>query len=208
MAISILIVDDHALFRQGLRHILELEGGFTVVGEASDGSEAVQIVRTLQPDIVLMDISMPNSNGVEATQKIKRILPATGIIFLTMHEDPFLQQEAMQIGASGYVLKRSAYRELFDAIKKVHSGQTYFLPLHVKVDGTLMAPPFYKNLSVREKEILRMLAKGMANKEISGDLCISINTVETHRKNIMKKLNLHSLSDIIKYALVHGLIQQ
>lgn len=208
MAISIVIVDDHALFRQGLRHILELEGGFTVVGEATNGTEAVQIVRTLQPDIVLMDISMPNSNGIEATQKIKRIRPSTAVILLTMHEDSFFQQEAMKIGASGYVLKRSPYTELFSAIKKVHTGHTYFTPLHEKLDITLMTPISSKFLTVREKEILRMLANGMVNKEISGDLCISIKTVETHRKNIMKKLNLHNLSDIIKYAMAHGLIQQ
>lgn len=208
MAIRLLIVDDHALFRQGLKRILALDSGFTVVGEAASGDDAVQLTRTLQPDIVLMDVSMPNTNGVEAAQKLKRIVPATAIILLTMHENNFLQQEAVKIGVSGYILKRSSDRELFDAIKKVHSGSTYFLPLSGKDNSTSIAPYVYKDLTVREKDILRMLAKGMVNREISGQLCISINTVETHRKNIMKKLNLHNLSEIIKYALIHGLIQQ
>ena len=208
MTISILIVDDHALFRQGLKRILELEGGFNIVGEASDGNEAVQLVKTLNPNIVLMDISMPNSNGIEASQKIKRILPSTAIILLTMHEDPFIQHEAMKIGVSGYVMKRSPHTELFDTIKKVHSDHAYFIPQHGKVDVALITPPHYNDLTLREKEILRMLAKGMVNKAISEQLCISIYTVETHRRNIMKKLSLHNLSDIIKYALVHGLIQQ
>ncbi len=208
MAISIMIVDDHVLFRQGLKSILELEGGFAVVGEASDGSEAVQRVRELKPDIILMDISMPNSNGIEATRKIKQILPSTAIILLTMHEDTFFQQEAMKIGASGYVLKRSPYTELFIVIKKVHSDHTYISPLHKKLDITLMTPTSCNSLTVRENEIFRMLANGMINKEISDYLCISVYTVETHRRNIMNKLNLHSLSDIIKYAMAHGLIQQ
>jgi DNA-binding NarL/FixJ family response regulator len=125
-----------------------------------------------------------------------------------MHEDTFLQQEAMKTGASGYVLKRSPYTELFSAIKKVHSGHTYISPLHEKLNTTLKTPTSCNSLTVREKEIFRMLANGMINKEISDYLCISVFTVETHRRNIMNKLNLHSLSDIIKYAMAHGLIQQ
>ncbi|MBI5193459.1 MAG: response regulator transcription factor [Nitrospirae bacterium] len=208
MAINILIVDDHVLFRHGLKRVLEMEGGFAVVGEASDGNEAVQKARALHPNIILMDISMPNSNGIEATKKIKQILPSTAIILLTMHEDPFLQQEAMKIGASGYILKRASYTELFITIKKVHIDHTNISPLHEKLDITLKPTTPCNSLTVREKEIFRMLAGGMVNKEISEHLCISIYTVETHRKNIMKKLNLHSLSDIIKYAMAHGLIQQ
>lgn len=208
MAINILIVDDHVLFRQGLKHVLEMEGGFAVVGEASDGGEAFQLVKILKPDIVLMDISMPNSNGIEATQKIKRILPSIAIILLTMYEDSFLQKEAMKIGASGYVLKRSPYTELFGVIQKVHTNHAYFISSPKIEDVTLMAPPFFNDLTMREKEILRMLAYGMENKEISKHLCISIYTVGTHRRNIMNKLNLHSLSEIIKYALMHGMMQQ
>ncbi len=207
MAINILIVDDHTLFRQGLRRVLELEIDFAVVGEAMDGGEAVKIVKALSPDLILMDISMPNYNGIDAAREIKRMLPATSIIFLTMYEDAFIQQEVIKAGASGYVLKRSMYEELFDAIRKVQSGNTCFLPLEGKIADNLIMPSLNKDLSLREKEILSMLARGMANKEISLHLGITIRTVETHRKNIMKKLNLHCFSDIIKYALAHGLIQ-
>ncbi len=206
--IRILLVDDHALFRQGLRRILEAEKDFMIVGEAYDGDNAIQTARALSPDIILMDISMPVCNGIEASQKIKQILPLTGIILLTMHEDPFLQREGKNIGVSGYVLKKSADKELIDAIRKVHSGQTYFQSqpdTPVTVSADIIS---YDTLSAREKEILRMLANGMANIDISAHACISVNTVETHRKNIMKKLKLHSLSEIIKFALVHGLIQR
>lgn len=205
--ISILIVDDHALFRQGLRRILESDHGFTVVGEATDGSEAIQMARELHPNIILMDISMPHLNGLEATQKIKRHLPETDILLLTMHEDPFLQEEGLRMGASGYILKKSVDRELFEAIRRVRSGHLYSPPPNMKAGESSIVPPSYETLSIREKEILRLLARGMTNREISGFLCISVNTVETHRKNVMKKLNIHNLSEIIKYALVHGLIQ-
>ncbi|MBI5194549.1 MAG: response regulator transcription factor [Nitrospirae bacterium] len=206
--IRILLVDDHALFRQGLRRILESEKDFTIVGEAYDGDNALEIAGALSPDIILMDISMPNCNGIEASQKIKQMLPLTGIILLTMHEDLFLQREGKNIGVSGYVLKKSADKELIDAIRKVYSGQTFFLsqpdtPVTVSSDTM-----YYDILSAREKEMLRLLANGMTNIEISRHACISVNTVETHRKNIMKKLKLHSLSEIIKFALVHGLIQR
>lgn len=205
--ISILIVDDHALFRQGLRRILEAEKDFIVTGEAGDGNKALSMAEVLSPSIILMDISMPHCNGIEASQKIKQILPLTNIIILTMHEDFFLQKEGRKIGVSGYILKKSADKELIDAIRTVHSGQSYF---NIKVDTektSLADITSYDTLSAREKEILRMLANGMANREISEHLCISVNTAETHRKNIMRKLNLHSLSEIIKFALVHGLIQ-
>lgn len=205
--ISILIVDDHALFRQGLRRILEAEKDFIVTGEAGDGNKALNMAEVLSPNIVLMDVSMPNCNGMEASQKIKQILPLTKIILLTMHEDLFLQKEGRKIGVSGYILKKSADKELIDAIRTVHSGQSYF---NIQVDTEKTSSTdiaSYDTLSARQKEILRMLANGMANREISEQLCISVNTAETHRKNIMRKLNLHSLSEIIKFALVHGLIQ-
>lgn len=208
LKISILIVDDHALFRQGLRRILESEKAFTVVGEAADGDEAIRMAKNLHPNIILMDISMPHLNGLEATHKIKRLLPDTDILFLTMHDDPFLQDEGLRMGASGYILKKGVDRELFHAIREVRSGHPYFPSPHREAGESSMPPSSYEALSLREKEILRMLAGGMTNKQISEHLCISVNTVETHRKNIMKKLNLHNLSEIIKYALVHGLIQR
>ena len=211
-AVNILIVDDHALFRQGLRRILESLNQVTVVGEASDGNEAVQLARETNPDIILMDVSMPHLNGLEATQRIKRILPDIRIILLTMYEDNFLQEDGMKIGASGYLPKKSVDKELFDAINIVSSGEKYFYRFSKISQDTGSSLPAsvisYESLSIREKEILRLLAGGMTNKDISESLCISINTVETHRKNIMKKLNLHNLSDIIKYTMVNGLLRQ
>ena len=211
-AVNILIADDHALFRQGLRRILESLNQVTVVGEASDGNEAVQLARETNPDIILMDVSMPHLNGLEATQRIKRILPDIRIILLTMYEDNFLQEDGMKIGASGYLPKKSVDKELFDAINIVSSGEQYFYRFSKISQGAGSSSPAsvisYESLSIREKEILRLLAGGMTNKDISESLCISINTVETHRKNIMKKLNLHNLSDIIKYTMVHGLLRQ
>lgn len=206
--INVLIVDDHALFRQGLRRILESLKGVSIVGEAADGNEAVQAARETNPDIILMDVSMPHLNGLEATQRIKRILPDTDVILLTMYEDNFLQEDGMKIGASGYLPKKSVDKELFEAIRTVSSGEKYFyqFPQNTKSESPSSAIS-YESLSSREKEILRLLAGGMANKTISGHLCISINTVETHRKKIMKKLKLHNLSDIIKYTLVHGIIR-
>lgn len=206
--ISILVVDDHTLFRQGLRRLFESEDGFTIIGEASDGEEAIRMARTLQPDIVLMDLSMPHLNGIEATLKIKRILPQTDVLLLTMHDTPFMQEESRRMGASGYVLKRSADRELFEAIRTVRSGRPYFQSTTAKPAEVTADAPSYETLSRREKEILAMLANGITNKEISEQLCISVNTVETHRKNIMKKLNVHNLSEIIKYAMAYGIIQR
>lgn len=206
--INVLIVDDHALFRQGLRRILESLKDVSIVGEAADGNEAVQAARETNPDIILMDVSMPHLNGLEATQRIKRILPDTDVILLTMYEDNFLQEDGMKIGASGYLPKKSVDKELFEAIRTVSSGEKYFyqFPQNTKSESPSSAIS-YESLSSREKEILRLLAGGMANKTISEHLCISINTVETHRKKIMKKLKLHNLSDIIKYTLVHGIIR-
>jgi len=206
--INVLIVDDHALFRQGLRRILESLKDVSIVGEAADGNEAVQAARETNPDIILMDVSMPHLNGLEATQRIKRILPDTDVILLTMYEDNFLQEDGMKIGASGYLPKKSVDKELFEAISTVSSGGKYFYQFSPNTkSGSPSSAISYESLSSREKEILRLLAGGMANKTISEHLCISINTVETHRKKIMKKLKLHNLSDIIKYTLVHGIIR-
>lgn len=211
-AVNVLIVDDHALFRQGLKHILESLKWVSIVGEASDGNEAIHLARETNPDIILMDVSMPHLNGLEATQRIKRILPDTGVILLTMYEDNFLQEDGMRIGASGYLPKKSVDRELFDAIAAVSSGEKYFYrfsQISPDAGSSFPAPVIsYESLSAREKEVLRLLAGGMTNKSISEHLCISINTVETHRKKIMKKLDLHNLSDIIKYTMVHGLLRQ
>ena len=206
--IKILLVDDHAMFRQGLRRILESESDFMITGEADDGIKALQMAKMLSPDIILMDISMPDCNGIEASQKIKQVLPLTNIIILTMHEDLFLQREGKKIGVSGYILKKSADTELIDAIRKVHSGHTYF---NIQADTSKTSSTeiaSYESLSSREKEIFRRLVTGMTNSEMAEHFCIRVSTVETHRKNIMKKLKLHSLSELIKFALMHGLIQR
>ena len=154
-AVNILIADDHALFRQGLRRILESLNQVTVVGEASDGNEAVQLARETNPDIILMDVSMPHLNGLEATQRIKRILPDIRIILLTMYEDNFLQEDGMKIGASGYLPKKSVDKELFDAINIVSSGEKYFYRFSkISQDAGSSSPASvisYESLSIREK---------------------------------------------------------
>lgn len=206
--IKIFIVDDHTLFRQGFRRILESSAGnLRVVGEAPNGSEAIQLVEALRPDIIFMDISMPQMNGLEATRQITEMFPSSHVILLTMYEDPFIQEEGRKAGASGFLLKKSVDREVFESIQEVISGRSYFTTLKVpaKEDRSKGLPSF-DTLSSREKEILRHLANGMSNREIAPFLGISINTVETHRKNLMKKLKLHNMSEIIRYALLHGLI--
>jgi DNA-binding NarL/FixJ family response regulator len=206
--IRIFLVDDHVLFRQGLKRILESEEGYSVVGEASDGDSAVQLIPLVQPDIVLMDISMPTLNGMAATRKIKQVFPKAAVLLLTMHEDPFLPGEGLRMGASGYLLKKSADREVLKAINLVRAGLTYFPPLSPREKSFPPPSPLpHENLSSREKEILRHLANGKTNQEIARYLDISVSTVETHRRNLMKKLGFHNLSEIIRYALLHGIIQ-
>jgi len=206
--IRILVADDHPLVREGLMARLDAEPDLSVVGEASDGIQACEMVDALKPDVVLMDISMPRLSGVDACKKILRTGPSTKVLILTMHANREYLLSIMRSGARGYVLKEAAVTEIINAIKAVHSGGTYF---SAKMSDLLLqesgcaAPE--SRLSEREQQILVLLAKGASNKEVADRLCISARTVETHRGHIKAKLGVSSFADMVRYAVDSGLIE-
>ena len=209
MKIRILIVDDQRLILDGLKLLLQSRLEFEVVGEASEGMAAVEMARTLRPDLVLMDIDMPLMNGVEAARRIIGDNRSTRIIALTMYAEPAMVHSMLRAGASGYVLKQYAFDELFRAIKTVASGQMYLCP----AIASILVTTLQKNgvgeievspLSPREREVLQLIAEGQSLKEIASLLCLSIKTIETHRKKIMNKLGLHSVAGLTKYAIQNG----
>jgi two-component system response regulator NreC len=212
--IRLLLADDHAVVRSGLRMLLEAQPDFEIVGEAETGSAAVTMVGELQPDAVLMDIQMPELNGIEATRIIKEKSPKTAVLALTMHEDDQYFFEMLHAGASGYVLKRAAPDELVQAIRTVCRGEVYLHPtmatrlvtdyLHRADENEVDKE--YSTLTPREQEVLTLIAEGHSNAEIANALYISIKTVDRHRENIMRKLNMHSRIDLVKYAIRTGLI--
>ena len=212
--IRILLADDHAVVRSGLRMLLEAQPDFEIVGEAETGTEAVAMVDELHPDAVLMDIQMPDLNGIEATKIIKEKSPETAVLALTMHEDDHYFFEMLHAGASGYVLKRAAPDEVVQAIRTVCRGEVFLHPTMAKrlvTDYINRADKnesekAYSNLTPREQEVLTLIAEGYSNAEIANDLYISIKTVDRHRENIMRKLNMHSRIDLVKYAIRTGLI--
>lgn len=205
----ILIADDHGIVRKGLRLQLEQNGTFEVVGEATDGRAAVRMAEELAPDIVIIDIAMPNLNGIQATTLIVKKNPRTGVIILSMHSDETYITRALAAGAKGYLLKDNAEVDLFRAVQVVAQGKPFFSPAIAK---TLLEDYMrhmqqrgledsYDLLTVREKEILQLLAEGKSNKEVATMLNLSTNTVETHRTRIMQKLDLHSAAEIVLYAV-------
>lgn len=211
----VLIAEDHAIVREGIRMILDAEPDFEVVGEAKDGEEAMQLARTLRPDVVVMDISMPHVSGVEATREIKRTLPDTHILILTMHEEESYVFQLLQLGASGYVLKRAAATDLVDAVRAASRGEAFLYPSVARsvvqdyLDRlrTGEASERYDGLTDREREILVLLAEGLTNAQIADRLYISVKTVQTHRSHIMEKLDLHDRTLLVRYAVRKGLIQ-
>lgn len=210
--IRVLIADDHVVMREGISFLLEAEPDIQVVGQASDGQEAWEKARQLKPDIVLMDITMPGISGLEATRQLRAALPETQVLVLTMHEGDEFFFRMLQAGASGYVLKGASSDELLNAIRAVHRGGVYLYPTMAKKLLTdYMSRPSteqssYDDLTPREREILTLIAQGLTNREIAAKLVISVNTVGTHRQNIMEKLDLHNKSELIKYAIRKGLI--
>ncbi|HSG26986.1 MAG TPA: response regulator transcription factor [Candidatus Krumholzibacterium sp.] len=208
----ILLADDHRLMTEGLKALLDRSPGFEVAGIALDGIEAVEMAAEERPDIVILDVSMPRLNGVEAARQILRDLPETRIIMLSMHADRRFVQESLKVGARGYILKESASNEVLQAIKAVSRGE-FFLspPLRDRVinefielirDGDVEeASP----LSPREREVLQLVAEGRSTKEIAGTLNVSVKTIESHRRQIMEKLDLHSVAELTKYAVRTGL---
>jgi DNA-binding NarL/FixJ family response regulator len=213
--IRILIADDHALLRAGVRSLLQSVPEFEVVGEANDGREALQLVDTLRPHVLLMDISMPNMNGLMAASKISVEFPEVHVIILSMHTNEDFVGQAIQNGAAGYLLKNAEAAELEFAVKAVARGETYLTPAVSKrmmgdyVDLRNGKPaPKGSLLTPRQTEILQLIAEGRSTKEIAGDLRISVKTVETHRAQLMDRLAIHDIPGLVRYAMRTGLISR
>lgn len=205
----ILLADDHAVVRQGFARILQGEEDFEVVGEAADGREAVQKAIELKPDIVIMDVSMPELNGIEATRRLQKDHPRIRILALSMHKDNVFVREILRAGAVGYLLKDAIDQELLTAVRAVASGEGYLSPSvseAVLSDYRKHVTDPIDLLSSREREILQMLAEGKTNKEVAQVLNISVYTVDAHRGRIMEKLNLHSIGEMVRFAMRNGLI--
>jgi two-component system NarL family response regulator len=212
MSVRILLADDHQMLRDGLRSILASEEGLEVVGEAGDGHTAVALARELRPDVVVMDIGMHGLNGVEATRLIKAENPRVKVLALSTYSDKRYVLSVLEAGASGYVLKASAFDELRRAIRAVSENKEYLSPdiTGAVVEARVRKPTepgasVYTVLGSREREVLQLLAEGCSSPEIARRLHISASTVETHRRNIMRKLNLHSIAELTKYAIREGL---
>lgn len=207
--VRILVADDHGVVRKGLRLILERHDGLEVIGEAADGREAVRLAEQLRPDIVIMDVGMPQLNGIDATAQILHRDPRAGIIVLSMHSDEGYIVRALSAGAKGYLLKDSAEEDLVQAVRIVAQGRPFFSP---RITQTLLddyvrqlrqkgLQDSYDLLTDREKEVLQLIAEGKSNKEVATILDLSVYTVETHRTNLMQKLNLHNTAEIVLYAV-------
>jgi len=210
--IRILLADDHAIVREGVRSLLEAQADMEVVGEASHGEQALDLARALQPDIVVMDIGMPGMNGLEATRALKAAQPQTHVLVLTMHEGEEYFFRILAAGASGYLLKGAGSAELLSAIRAVQQGGVYLYPTMAKklmsdyLKGHESGMGGDDPLTQREREVLKLIAAGKTNREIAEDLVLSVNTVQTHRLHLMEKLNLHNRTELIKYAIRRGLI--
>jgi two-component system response regulator NreC len=212
--IHILLADDHAVMRTGLRLVLERQPDFEVVGEASDGREAVALTQQHRPEVVVMDVTMPNLNGIEAARQISAALPQSGIVMLSMHSDESYVLRALKAGARGYLLKESAESDLIAAIRAVNAGKAFFSPAvsrmlvedYVRQLQDREIEDSYELLTTREREILQLIAEGKSNKEIAAILNLSLYTIETHRGNLMEKLNLHTVPELILYAVRKGVI--
>jgi DNA-binding NarL/FixJ family response regulator len=213
--LRILLADDHALLRRGARGLLQGRRGWQVVGEAANGKQAVEQAKKLKPDIAIVDISMPELDGVQTTRQIREAVPDTKVVVLTMHESDELVQNALAAGAQGYVLKSDLTESLIKAIEDVAASKRSLTPkvTEIVLEGFLKKRASRQEvermnvqLTAREFEILRLLAEGKKNKEIASQLGIAVRTAEAHRANIMQKLGFHSLADLIHYALRHGII--
>ncbi len=211
---TILLADDHVILREGLRAQLNGIEGMQVVGEAGDGRQAVKLAEKIKPDVVVLDISMPLLNGIEAARQIRKAVPKTRIIMLSMHSDRQYITEALKAGASGYILKKESLKELVGAINSVLKGKIY---LSADVEDTVLSDYVTQLqsansatssslLSNREREVLQLIAEGRTSKDIARALYVSPTTVDTHRKNIMKKLGIHTIASLVKYAIQHGII--
>ena len=209
--IRVLLAEDHETVRQGLRLLLESQEDIEVIAEAANGLDAVKHCQTTQPQVVILDISMPEMNGLAAAKAIRHVLPKTAIVALTRHDDEAFVQELMAAGASGYVLKQSRSTELLNAVRAVAAGGQYLdalLTRRASADEEAKYSPRPATISDREKEVLRMMAVGHSNKGIAADLNISIKTVEVHKANAMRKLGLRGRIDVVRFAILHGWLQE
>ena len=212
--IRIAIADDHTIMRSGLRLLLEREPDFTIAGEASDGRAAIDIAGQHSPDVMVLDVAMPNLNGIEAAARIAVLSPKTAIVMLSMHSDETYVLRALKAGARGYLLKDSAEGDLISAVRAVAAGRTFFSPAisNMLVEEYIRAiqergvEDSYELLTPRERELLQLVAEGKTTKEIASSLSLSASTVDTHRANIMRKLNLNSLAELVLYAVRKGII--
>ncbi|UCE56465.1 MAG: response regulator transcription factor [Desulfobacterales bacterium] len=212
--INIFLADDHTIVRQGLAKLIEAEPNFKVIGEAQNGRQAVRKVERLNPDIVIMDIAMPLLNGIEATRQIKKLSPQTKVIILSMHSHDRYISELISLGASGYLLKDSTGAEIIKAISAAMKGDVYLSPSisrrvvedYLTLKKTSSREDLYTKLSNREREVFQMIAEGHSTKEISDILCVSPSTVKTHRANIMEKLQIDNISQLIQFAIRLGIV--
>jgi DNA-binding NarL/FixJ family response regulator len=205
----ILLADDHALVRRGFRMILDSQADFEIVGEAGNGREAVEMAQQLQPDIVVMDVAMPELNGIEATRRIGELSPRTRVLALSMHKDSIYVREILRAGARGYLLKDSSDNDLVAAVRAVAGGEGYLSPgvsEAVLSDYRKHVSDPIDLLTTREREVLQLIAEGKTNKEIATGLSLSVYTVDAHRGRIMEKLNLHSTGELVRFAVRKGLI--
>lgn len=209
-AIRILLADDHRLVRQGFRLILQSQEDMEVVGETGNGREAVEMAAALRPDVVVMDVTMPELNGIEATRRIRTATPSAHVLALSVHRDGVYVREIVRAGAEGYILKESADTELLTAVRAVAAGHSYLSPeiaSHVLKDYRKQAVDPLDLLSPREREILQLLAEGKTNKDIATQLNLSVYTVDGHRTRIMEKLGLHSLGELVRFAIRNGVVE-
>jgi DNA-binding NarL/FixJ family response regulator len=214
--ITVLLADDHTMVREGFRKLLELDEGLEVVGEASDGRQAVALVGQLQPAVVLMDIGMPLLNGLEATRQILKAFPATKVLMLTAHNDDATVKNAMDSGAVGFLLKQTSTRDVCRAVREIQNGKSLFSPPAPKSFDRLRAPPPDRpgwvqkrrpHLTSREMEVVQLVAEGKSNKETAAVLGVSIKTIEKHRGHVMKKLDIHETAGLTRYAINAGIIR-
>lgn len=214
MTIRLLLVDDHAVVRSGLKMLLENERDVEIIGEASSAAEAIEGAVRLKPNVILMDIGLPDLSGIDATREIKKRVPDVAVVALTIHEDEEYFFKMLESGASGYVPKRAAPEELLTAIRAAANGQVYLYPSLAKLlvrdfldGGRATGQQTTSDLTDREQEVLTYLAEGASNEEIAASLVISPKTVARHRENIMRKLNLHSRAELVRYAIRKGIIK-
>ena len=212
--IRVLVADDHALVREGIRHVLDAEPGIDVVAEASNGRDAVELALQHTPDVVVLDITMPEETGLKAAARLRELLPSAKVLLLSMHDHAEYVREGMRIGTHGYILKDSAGEELRAAIRAVYAGGTFFSPAVVRrLTNSETGPDApsaasVEGLTPRERDVLQGVARGLTNKAIAGELGISPRTVEAHRESLMRKLQIHSVAGLTRLALEAGLVRE